>query len=99
MDDIKYITTLLSEEAVLEQLTEECGELVQRAAKRLRILRGENPTNDTLVANFEDLVEEMGDVFLCIMAVEEKLDMQDEVLKVVEAKAQRWRNRLERRTK
>ena len=43
MDDIRYVATLLSEEALLEQLVEECGELVQAAAKRLRIYRGEKP--------------------------------------------------------
>lgn len=97
MSDIRYITTVLSEEAILEQLVEECGELVQAAAKRLRIIRGENPTPTDLDANFEDLVEEMGDVFLCIMAAEEKLETRDEVLKVVGRKTERWRNRIERR--
>ena len=97
MNDIKYVSESLSEEVLLEQLCEECGELVQQAAKRMRILRGENPTPLSMSANYENLVEEMGDILSCIKVLKEKYGLTDELDKVVSGKMARWRERIGRK--
>lgn len=84
----------MSEEAILEQVIEEAGELVQAAAKRLRILRGESPTPVTLKDNFGNLIEEMADVRLCIDVTTEKLMARHEVAEMYREKEERWENRL-----
>lgn len=84
----------MSEEAILEQVIEEAGELVQAAAKRLRILRGESPTPVTLKDNFGNLIEEMADVRLCIDVTTEKLMARQEVSEMYREKEERWENRL-----
>lgn len=60
----------LGEPALLEQLAEECSELAQAALKMARLERGENPTPKTLDECFEEIIEEMADVKLCIWVVE-----------------------------
>lgn len=66
LESVRLISDRLSEEALLEQVCEECGELVQASSKRLRILRGENPTPISRQGNLENVFEEMLDVRLCI---------------------------------
>lgn len=82
----------MSEESLLEQLIEECGELIQAGAKRLRILRGENPTPVTKDENLANLREEINDVSLCI----DVLDWKFPVLFSTEKakKYERWCERL-----
>lgn len=92
-DKVKLITDL-SEECLLEQLIEECGELVQAAAKRLRILRGQSPTPVTLEDNMEDLTEEIADVSLCIDAYKGKAVCEKNVCLIYLQKAKRWTDRL-----
>ena len=85
----------LSEEALLEQIAEECGELVQQCAKRLRILRGENPTPIGLAENYEHLVEELADVHLVTAIYEVKMLIDDERIYSIGArKFRRWSERL-----
>jgi len=67
----------LSEEALLEQLIEESGELVQACAKRLRILRGENFTPVTLEDNANSLLEECNDIYLCLNVLSGKIHVLD----------------------
>ena len=88
------IAKKLSEQALLEQVCEECGELVQVAAKRLRILRGENYTPVTAQANYENLCEEMADVLGCILCLEEKYKNAKQVRAVLGSKLNRWADRL-----
>lgn len=82
----------LSEEALLEQLVEESGELVQACAKRLRILRGENFTPVTLEDNTNSLSEECNDVYLCIDILSEKIHVLN--MEKYTSKKQRWIERI-----
>lgn len=96
MDIYTQIAERLSEEALLEQLIEECGELIQASAKRLRIIRGENYTPLGREANFEGLVEELADVTVCMNAYSHKTDIDPGHFgKIRESKKERWLSRLE----
>lgn len=92
----RKVAARLSEEAILEQLAEECGELVQQCAKRLRILRGENPTPVGLIENYEHLVEELADVHLVTGIYELKMMGIDSerIYSVIARKFLRWSERL-----
>lgn len=91
---MEYIVLNNSEETLLEQLIEEAGELVQAAAKRLRIKRGESPTPVTIEQNKEDLIEELADVSLCARAVMNKLHINSKVMLIQDEKEDRWTERL-----
>lgn len=67
--DFEVIRTL-GEPALLEQLAEECTELAQAALKLARLERGENPTPKTEEECVKDLLEELGDVNLCMSVIE-----------------------------
>ena len=69
MSDFEVICSL-EEPAMLEQLAEECSELAQAALKLARLERGENPTPKTEEECVENLLEELGDVNLCMSVVE-----------------------------
>lgn len=84
----------MSEQALLEQLLEESGELVQAISKRLRILRGESPTPVTATANLKSVIEECADVYLCLDTVTEKLKINDAVEEIKHYKTLRWVERL-----
>lgn len=86
--------TDMSEEALLEQLIEESGELIQAAAKRLRILRGESPTPVTLEKNMDALIEELADVECCTFAYETKLKLRHNITTRYYEKMNRWTERL-----
>lgn len=92
----KEIADVLSEEALLEQLTEECGELIQQCSKRLRILRGENYTPVSKDVNFDNLTEEMADVIVSMTVLSAKVELDsDHFLKIKNSKLDRWINRLQ----
>lgn len=95
MDEENIVAGMLGEESLLEQLVEECGELVQVAAKRLRILRGENYTPVSRDGNMENLREELSDVALCIDVYRAKsgIDHPD-FFRMKENKLARWLRRL-----
>ena len=84
----------MSEEALLEQLIEESGELIQVAAKRLRILRGESPTPVTLEKNMTALIEEMADVECCTSVYETKMHIRNSITHSYFDKMDRWNMRL-----
>ena len=94
-DGCKKIAARLSEEAILEQLAEECGELVQQCAKRLRILRGENYTPVGLIENYEHLTEELVDVRVVMEVFGQKTGIdKTRVHKLAAGKLARWKMRL-----
>lgn len=82
----------LSESAILEQTIEEAGELIQACAKRLRIIRKENPTPVTINENRESMREELADVELCVEVLKAKTAISTDMTK--EAKMKRWNDRL-----
>ena len=84
----------MSEDSLLEGLIEECSELIQAAAKRLRIMRGESPTPVTLAENEAHLIEELADAELNIQMIVKKLGAQSEVDTIYLDKLKRWEKRL-----
>nr|DAQ81087.1 MAG TPA: triphosphate pyrophosphohydrolase [Caudoviricetes sp.] len=82
----------LGEPALLEQLAEECSELAQAALKMARLERGENPTPKTEEECVENLLEELGDVNLCMSVVEANRGIHIRCLSV--DKKARWAQRI-----
>jgi hypothetical protein len=79
--------------ATLEQLAERCAELSQAALKLARLHRGENPTPVTEQEALDHLLEEIGDVRLCLSVLESKLGKLDTTQQEA-AKLRRWGQRL-----
>jgi NTP pyrophosphatase (non-canonical NTP hydrolase) len=79
--------------ATLEQLAEECTELAQAALKMARLHRGENPTPVTEQEALDHLLEEAGDVHLCLSVLGDALGGLDTSLAEA-AKLRRWHERL-----
>lgn len=82
----------LGEPALLEQLAEECTELAQAALKLARLERGENPTPKTEEECVKNLLEELGDVNLCMSVVEANRGIHIRGLSV--DKKARWAQRI-----
>lgn len=82
----------LGEPALLEQLAEECSELAKAALKLARKERGENPTPKTEEECLVNLLEELGDVNLCMSVVEENRGIHIRCLSV--DKKARWAHRI-----
>lgn len=91
MSDFEVICSL-GEPALLEQLAEECSELAQAALKLARLERGENPTPKTEEECVENLLEELGDVNLCMSVVEANRGIHIRCLSV--DKKARWAHRI-----
>lgn len=96
VDAIEYVRNTLSKEEQLAQLAEECAELGKAALKLRRVYDGRNPTPVTRPEAFNNLVEEIADVTLCM----EVLGMNTaEVLyncaKIRMEKAARWKKRIQ----
>lgn len=92
MSDFEVICSL-GEPALLEQLAEECSELAQAALKLARKERGENPTPKTEEECVENLLEELGDVNLCMSVVEANRGIHIRCLSV--DKKARWAQRIQ----
>lgn len=84
----------LTKEDYLDQLIEECGELVQAASKLKRARGTRNKTPVTEAEALTKLIEEVADVTLCIEMVErsEAIDMVS-VMDKINAKYARWKER------
>lgn len=91
MSDFEVICSL-GEPALLEQLAEECSELAQAALKLARLERGENPTPKTEEECVENLLEELGDVNLCMSVIEANRGIHIRCLSV--DKKARWAKRI-----
>lgn len=91
MSDLDVICSL-GEPAMLEQLAEECSELAHAALKMARLERGENPTPKTEEECVENLLEELGDVNLCMSVVEANRGIHIRCLSV--DKKARWAQRI-----
>lgn len=86
------VIRMIGEPALLEQLAEECSELAQAALKLARLERGENPTPKTEEECVKDLIEELGDVNLCMSVVEANRGILIRCLSV--DKKARWAQRI-----
>ena len=79
-------------EARLNQLMEECGELISASARYRRHLRGDRTLNEKYTERklVTDITEEMADVTLVMSDVRKKLGIsQEELYKVINAKMKR----------
>ena len=99
-DKLKKIFNTIKIEAILEQLIEELGELVQASAKHLRIMRGTNPTPITYSENIENIQEEIADVQICIeLAIQamsyDSIEIEKKIDFIKQRKLSRWLDRLE----
>lgn len=69
--------------AALEQLGEECAELIQVCSKLSRNIRGENPSRKTDNELVDDLTEEIADVILCMDRIKEFYHIDEEKIKKI----------------
>ncbi len=82
-------------EELLCQLAEEAAELSQAALKMRRTLSNMNPTPVNRKTAEEAILEEIADVKLCLHVCGfEKVRDKIEVNRIISAKAERWRQRL-----
>lgn len=99
------VFNLLPEEELLAQLAEECSEAAKVALKLRRVRSGVNPTPVSEKDAFENLVEELADVYLCsIVFFGGELDdndpcnmcdaVGDRMVEIMEEKLARWKYRL-----
>ena len=98
-EKLKKIFNKIETKAVLEQLIEETGELIQASAKQLRIMRGINPTPITHNKNIENIQEEIADVQLCIeLAIRaigsDSVETKKKIDLIKQRKLSRWLDRL-----
>ena len=90
----RKIINQIGEGAALEQLAEEASELAQAALKLARIVRHQNPTPVNYDTAFYSMLEEVGDVRVCISVLESfygKLETQS----TERLKLDRWKDRLD----
>lgn len=95
MSVIETICRKITDRDALDQLQEECAELIQAASKCIRIIKGEKTVNPRNAR--ENLVEELSDMFVAATVVTYKLldeEEQEKVNDLVAFKTQRWRERL-----
>lgn len=90
---IQFLRENLTESALYEQLAEESAELAQASLKYLRAVGNGNPTPVSIDEALSNLVEEAGDVYLCMTVV--NLYVHSEQL---DKKLERWYERVKRFT-
>lgn len=97
MSDIDTIQEHLSQAEVLAQLAEEAAELSKAALKLRRAYTGCNPTPVTSKEAFENLLEELADIQVCIavLGFDRGTDRM-EIGRIMNAKMERWAGRLEK---
>ena len=86
-------------DAQLNQVVEECGELIQAAAKYNRTKGNGYDTSVNSEAAYVNLVEELADVQLVVCQLVYLMKCGDEVLHVTELKTDRQLKRIEKRKK
>lgn len=86
----------LGQSEVLAQLAEEAAELAKAALKLRRVYTGINPTPVTGKEAFENLLEEVADVYNCIhiLGLDTAVNLA-EVQRIMLAKQARWAERLQ----
>lgn len=90
---VEYIRSKQDENELLCQLAEEAAELSKAASKLARVIRGKNPTPVTHKEAFDNVLEELADVRVCMMAL--GYDRYDySILMLMPDKIKRWVERL-----
>lgn len=88
-EKLSYLNSRLSVSARYEQLSEECGELIQASLKYLRALGNGNPTPVSIGEAYKNIKEEVTDVYLCLL-VNNLYPSEKEL----DEKLERWYNRV-----
>lgn len=97
-DCVEQVRDTLSQEELLCQLAEEASELAQAALKLRRVYDGTNPTPKKRSEAFDNLLEEIADVYLVSVVLDIPSEWRlTEIMKIATAKAERWAKRLEQR--
>ena len=100
MSHEEYIRECLSREELLTQLAEECAELSKAALKLRRAYNGGNPTPMTRADAYNNLIEEIADVTLCIEVLGfNSPENLYNIGQIWEEKLSRWANRLKAKNK
>ncbi len=81
----------------LNQVIEECGELIQAAAKYNRVKGEGYDTSINMEVAAENLVEELADVQLVIRQLIYLIDCHDAIVDITEEKANRQLERIKKR--
>lgn len=96
MTSVDIIRERLDQPELLTQLAEEAAELGKAALKLRRVYTGVNPTPVTGQEAFENLLEELADVYVCISALGLDTCMNlSQVQRTMLMKMERWAGRLE----
>ena len=96
MKNVNIIRAHLDRQELLAQLAEEAAELAQAALKLRRACAAGNPTPVGARLAFENLVEEMADVSVCIHVLDfDDHDTADRCRRIMRRKLERWAVRLE----
>lgn len=99
MKNVNIIRAHLNKDEMLAQLAEEAAELAQAALKLRRACADGNPTPVGARLAFENLVEEMADVSVCIHVLDfDDHDTADRCKRIMRRKLERWAARLEGNT-
>ena len=100
MSALEYISGCLPREELLAQLAEEAAELSQAALKYRRALDGTNPARIGSDGAYADLLGEVADVELSLLAlgIPRGKDESDFICRVMAEKMIRWRQSLAART-
>lgn len=96
MTSVDVIREHLDQPELLTQLAEEAAELGKAALKLRRVYTGTNPTPVTGKDAFENLLEELADVYGCITALglDTSLNLS-QVQRIMLVKRERWASRLQ----
>lgn len=92
---IDLILANVGQEELLAQLAEEATELAHAALKLRRAYSGQNPTPVSSQKAFENLLEEIADIYVCIHVL--GLDWgvnQTRISRTMFSKIERWADRL-----
>lgn len=93
--DLKEIIENVDEEDRLFQLAEECNELSQAVFKLYRYKKGTNKPKGTLTSVYNNLMEEIADVSLCLDVVVNSRPTTKALVKAKkEYKLKRWIDRI-----
>lgn len=96
IDPVDFIREKLPQEELLAQLAEECAELSKAALKLRRVYDGTNPTPVKRSEAYDNLLEEVADVTLCLNVLGITCSMP-EVQRTANEKLSRWCKRLTER--
>ena len=95
-NDADYIRENVSELDRLDQLMEECSELLVACSKRKRALQGTNPTPVTVEQAWREIKQESQDVLnvMCTLGLFTFADPEGGTTKRMKGKMERWRLRV-----